>query len=143
MSLICFGNACIAKQKSDLDYRLLREKIAEIKEKNESALRLRKQTDRMHDKSLDNVMDVLLILSKDKNSYVRTSSGTLIETVFYNVKKSSTQLLKKLPRTGYSELSDALLYILKEASSVCGMIHCHKNTDERYEWGSKRIENFV
>jgi len=132
------------RQKSELEYRLLKEKIAEIKEENESASRLRKQTERMHNKSLDEIMNNLLILSKDKNSYVRTSSGTtLIETVFYNVKKYSAQLLKKLPKRGYSELSDALSRVIKEASSVCDMIHCHKDFDERYKWGSKRIQNFV
>ena len=144
MSLTGMGYAYIVKQKAELEHKLFKEEIAERKEENESALRLRRQAQRMYDKSLDDIINILSISSSYKSNYVNTSSGeTLIKKVFDHVKKQLEQSLKKLPKEGSSELSDALSHMLKEASNVSDMIHTHRNSDERYMWGRKRIKNFV
>lgn len=144
MSMISYGNACITKQRSESEHRLWKEQIAERREKNKSASRLRKQAYVMHDKSLDDYVSGLYLLSKYKNSYIPTSSGkTAIEIMFDKVKGFLEQSLEKVERKGYSELYETFLYLLKEASTICDMIHWHSNPNGRYEWGSKRIENFI
>lgn len=151
MSMIGYGNACIVKGKAEIEYRLLKEKIAWILEENRSALRLRKQAGEMSNmfKSLHNTVDDLYVLSQDESSYITLPQldKTLIEIAFDMLQKELQQSLDDLKdrpgRGSYVEIHDALSYVLKEAPTICDMIHRHSNPEQRSRWGSNRIESFV
>lgn len=139
MSCIGIYNAYTARARAEEQDRLRKERIANIKEKNESNLRLRREAEKFHNESLDDAITGLLILSRYEGSYVE---GFMIRAAFIEVEKCLRESLKRVPRQ-YTELSDALSYILKEASGVCDIIEAHKDSKDRYRYGSKRIENLV
>lgn len=152
MSQICFGNACAVIAQSDLEARQREEERKREREEIRSALRLRKQASSFREDKkareryipLDDTIIALSVLSGYEINYEPTTSGkTRIEATFDIVEGQLEQLLKVLPRGKYLEFRNALLYLHREASSVCDMIHNHENPNERYTWGSKRIENFV
>ena len=86
------------------------------------------------------------------------SGKTVIEVAFDLVEKEAKQYLEKLESVerlehakklqnrrwkSYTIFYDALSNLAKKSSNICEMIHRHKNSDERYRWGSERIQNFV